>query len=167
MDTPPPGPRWSGHPFTEADTAAVMDFFTEADFFFRTAEPDTLSQAEVLALLADDTHVLVADGEPVGLYAVESPPMGRDHYCHFHLNFRLRADAPQQWWASAYHEVVQSVRWRTEVIRLAVLFGEFDERGLAAARAIGLTDEGTLANTVVRGGQRYGYVYFSQIWAVS
>lgn len=159
-------PTWSAHRYSDADRAAVLDMYTEPDFFFRTVEPDTLAEHEIVERLADDTRVLLADGAPVGLYAIEAPPMGRDHYSHVNLHLRLRSGVPLDWWVQAYREVVQSVRRYTEVVRLAALFGEFDERGLAAARASGMTEEGTLAGVVVHGGRRSGFVYFSQIWAV-
>lgn len=160
---PVAAPRWSVRPCSDADRAAVLDFFSEPDFFFRTAQPDTLSEAEVLDLLGDDTRVLLADGEPVGLYALEGN--GSEHGCHYSLALRLRAAAPSAWWAEALREVIRALRWRQELIRLSVHVGEFDARGLSAARAAGLTEEGTLAKVTIHDGDRYGTVFFSQIWA--
>jgi hypothetical protein len=155
-------PSWSSRPYTDADLDAVLDLFTEPDFFYRTALPDTRPQWEILELLDDDTRLLFADGTLIGLYAAEL--RGPEHACHLQLNLRLRASAPDAWWPAAYHEIVRALRWSGEIIRLATEVGEFDERGLRAARAIGLTEEGTLGNLCVRGGRRYGYVFFAQIW---
>jgi hypothetical protein len=160
-----PMPVWSSRPFTDADREAVLELFTEPDFFYRTAHPDTRPQWEILELVDADTRLLFADGALAGLYAVE--PAGADHACHQQLHLRLRASAPYTWWPAAYGEIVRALRWSGEVIRLAVQIGEFDERGLRAARAIGLTEEGTLANVCVRGGRRYGFVFYSQIWEPS
>lgn len=163
LTAPPHAPAWSARPFGDADRAAVLDFFTEPGFYFRTAEPDTLSEASVVALVGD-AHVLLADGEPVGLYAVEWPPQGRDHYSHLHLSFRLRGSAPAGWWPSAYREIVRALRWRRDVVRLAVVYAEFDAGGVAAAGAIGLVDEGTLADVVSHGGERAAQRWYSQVW---
>jgi hypothetical protein len=154
--------RWSARAMSDVDRPAVLEFFTEPDFHYRSPQPDLLSEAEIVRLLDEDTRVLLADGEPVGLYALE--PMGSEHGCHYQLHLRLRASAPTVWWTAAYEEIVRAARWRSQLVRLTALVGEYDERGLGAADAIGLTREGTLAGVVVRGGRRYGYVYFSQIW---
>jgi hypothetical protein len=163
--TAPPqteAPVWSGRPFTARDRDAVLGFFTEPDFYFRTAQPDTRPEWEVLELLGDDTRVLLADGEPVGLWAWDG--IGSDHGCHYQLHLRLHAAAPPQWWRSAFDEAVRALRWRRELVRLAWLAGEFDERGLEVARSLGLTEEGTLGDVTVHEGRRYGYVFFSRIW---
>jgi RimJ/RimL family protein N-acetyltransferase len=154
-------PRWTSRPYGDADREAVLGFFTEPDFFFRTAAPDTRPEWEILELL-DDTEVLLADGEPVGLWAVEDVSVA--HSCHLQLHLRLTAAAPAAWWATAYTEVIRALRWRREVVRLTVQIGEYDQRGLATLRGLGFTEEGTLAEVVVREGRRYGYVYFSRIW---
>lgn len=158
-------PCWSARAFTDADRDTVLALFSEPDFYYRTAEPDTRPEWEVLDLVGDDSRVLFADGEPVGLYSVEG--IGSDHGCHYLLHLRLTGSASLSWWQSAYREVVRGLRWRVEVIRLALMIGEFDERGLEVARSLGLTEEGTLAEVVVHGGRRSGYVYFSQIWTPS
>jgi hypothetical protein len=155
-------PKWSSRAFSDRDRDAVLALFTESDFYFRTGRPDTRPEREVIDLLGDDSQVLLADGEPVGLYAVE--PVGSDHGCHYLLHLRLRAAAPLSWWTAAYDEVVRATRWRREVVRLAATFHEFDEPGLRFARALGLTEEGTLAGVEAHGGQRSGHVFFSQIW---
>lgn len=155
-------PRWSSGVPTEADHDRVLELFGEPDFYFRTYRPDTLAEWEVLGLLDEDTRVLYADGEPVGLYTLEAA--GLPHGCHFSLELRLRAAAPLSWWVAAYQEIVRAVRWRQELIRLALRFAEFDTRGLRAARAIGLADEGTLPEVLVHDGRRCGQVFFSQIW---
>ncbi|GAA3226357.1 hypothetical protein GCM10020256_36740 [Streptomyces thermocoprophilus] len=89
-------PRWSARPFTARDREPVLAFFTEPDFHFRTAQPDTRSEAEIDALLDDSTRVLLADGEPVGLYGVED--VGSEHGSHIQLDLRLRGSAPDTWW---------------------------------------------------------------------
>jgi hypothetical protein len=160
-----PKPNWSSRPYTDADRAAVLELFTEPDFFYRTAHPDTRAQWEILELVGADTRLLSANGALAGLYAVE--PAGADHACHQQLHLRLRASAPDAWWPAAYTEIVRALRWNGELIRLAMQIGEFDPRGLRAARAIGLTEEGTLANLCVRGGRRHGFVFYSQIWEPS
>jgi len=99
---------------------------------------------------------------PAGLYAIEE--VGSEHGCHLLLRLRLRAAAAPSWWASAYQEIVRATRWRRELVRLSMQFAEFDDRGLQFARALGLTEEGTLAAVTARGGQRFGSVYFAQIW---
>jgi hypothetical protein len=155
-------PCWSSRAFTEQDRDEVLALFTESDFYFRTWEPDTRPEREILELVGDDTRVLLADGQVAGLYALESE--GSAHGCHYVLHLRLRASAPLLWWTSAYHEVVRAARWRHEVVRLAIRFAEFDERGLRTAYALGLTNEGTLSGVIVRDGRRQGKVFFSQIW---
>lgn len=154
-------PTWSSRPYADADREAVLELFTEPDFFYRTALPDTRPQWEVLELLGADTRLLFADGVLTGLYAVEQT--GAEHACHVQLHLRLRASAPDAWWPAAYRQIVRALHWGGEVVRVAMQVGEFDPRGLRAARAIGLTDEGTLGNVTVRGGRRHGYVFFSQI----
>jgi hypothetical protein len=158
-------PTWSSRPYTDADRDAVLELFTEPDFFFRTAHPDTRPQWEILALVDEDTRLLFANGALIGLYAATQT--GAEHACHMQLQLNLRSSAPEAWWPAAYAEIVRALRWRRAVIRLAMEVGEFDERGLRAARAIGLTEEGTLGNLCVRGGRRYGFVFFSQIWEPS
>ncbi|MGC5334059.1 hypothetical protein [Micromonospora sp. DT62] len=155
-------PRWSTRAFAEADRDQVLGMFTEPDFYFRTAQPDTRGEWELLDLLGTETEVLLADGEPVGLFATEA--VGAEHGCHYQLHLRLRSGAPPSWWCQAYDEAVRALRWRREVVRISVLVGEYDQAGLEAARAAGLTEEGTLADVVVHEGRRYGYVFFSQIW---
>jgi hypothetical protein len=161
--TPVRAPAWSARPCTDADRAVVLDLFADRGFHFRTELPDLLSECEVQRLVAD-AWLLVADGEPVGLYALT--PSGRGHTGNFRLHLRLRASAPLSWWTSAYAEIVRSARWHTDVVRIGMRVGEFDDRGLAAARAIGLTEEGTLPGVVLSGGRRWGSVCFSQVWAV-
>ncbi|HVK23845.1 MAG TPA: hypothetical protein VM677_21025 [Actinokineospora sp.] len=155
-------PDWSNRPYSAADLDDVLALFTESDFYYRTAIPDSRPQWEIVDLLGDDTRLLFADGALVGLYAVET--VGQSHACHHQVHLRLRAAAPLSWWTAAYREVVAALRARREVVRLVVQVGEFDRRGLNAARAFGLIDEGTLAGVTVHNGQRAGYVYFAQIW---
>ncbi len=156
---------WSSRPYTDADREAVLELFTEPDFFFRTAHPDTRPQWEILELVDADTRLLFADGVLAGLWATEFS--GPEHSGHLHLYLRLRASAPDAWWPAAYRQVVRALRWNFDLVRLTLQVGEFDPRGLRAARAIGLTPEGTLANLCVRGGRRHGFVFFSQIWEPS
>lgn len=153
---------WSARPVAETDHEAVLALFTEPDFYFRTTRPDTRPAWEILALLDEDTRLLCADGEPVGLYALEA--MGGDHGCHYVLHLRLSARLRADAWVSAYDEVVRGLRWQREVVRLAVLTGEFDDRGLAAARLAGFTEEGVLTGHVVHDGHRRGSVFLSRIW---
>lgn len=156
---------WSSRPCADADQEAVLELFTEPDFFYRTAHPDTRPQWEILELIDADTRLLFADGALTGLYAAEH--MGPEHSGHLQLHLRLRASAPQAWWRAAYGQVVRALRGSGDVVRLTMQIGEFDGRGLRAARAIGLTPEGTLGNLCVRGGRRHGFVFFSQIWEPS
>ncbi|MCK1822335.1 hypothetical protein MTQ10_22670 [Streptomyces sp. XM83C] len=156
-------PRWSARPFTARDREPVLAFFTEPDFHFRTAQPDTRSEAEIDALLDDSTRVLLADGEPVGLYGVED--VGSEHGSHIQLDLRLRGSAPDTWWPAALEEVLRGLRWSREIVRVTVRVGAYDTRGLAAARAAGLTEEGTLGDIELHDGVRSGTVFFSRIWA--
>lgn len=160
-----PPVAWASRPCTDADRPDVLELFTEPDFFYRTAHPDTRPQWEVLDLVGSDTRLLLADGAPAGLFAAE--PMGSEHSGHLQLHLRLRAAAPDAWWPAAYRHIVHGLRWSGDLVRLTVQVGEYDERGLRAARAIGLTPEGTLAGVCVRGGRRHGSVFFSQIWEPS
>jgi hypothetical protein len=156
-------PRWENRDWRTHDRAEVLALFTEPDFFYRTETPDTRPEWELLELLGADTRVLLADGELAGLYAVEN--FGSEHGCYYLVQLRLRAGLPIDWWRSAFHELARAARWRREVVRLAVQFGEFDEYGLRVARSLDLTEEGTLAQVSVHGGRRHGQVYFAQIWA--
>ncbi|WP_410573318.1 hypothetical protein [Amycolatopsis sp. cmx-4-61] len=158
-------PRWSARACAAADRSAVLALFADPGFFFRTDRPDTRPEAEIDRLLGDDTRVLCADGEPVGLYALEHE--GSEHGCHYVLDLRLRSDLPTHWWHAAYREIVRALRWRREVVRLSVRFPEFDPAGLAFARSAGLTEEGTLAGVTTHEGRRRGTVFFSQVWAES
>lgn len=160
--TAPAALSWSARPVTGADHHDVLDFFTEPDFYFRTSRPATRPQWEVLALLDEDTRLLTADGRPVGLYALEA--MGGDHACHYVLHLRLTARLRTEAWASAYRELVRALRWQQEVVRLAVVVNEFDDRGLTAARLAGFTEEGVLTGHVVHDGHRRGSVFLSRIW---
>jgi hypothetical protein len=160
--TPAPAPAWAAGPPGPEHRAAVLDFFTEPDFHFRTDHPGVLSEAEIDALLGDDARVLLAAGEPVGLYAVE--PFGDGWTTHYRLHWRLRAGAPAAWWAGAFEQVVAALRAEREVVRLAVTVADHDPRGLAAADAAGLTREGVLAGVVVAGGVRGGRVHFARTW---
>lgn len=155
-------PRWTMRRVSGSDRESVLSLFTEPEFYFRTAVPDTRPEWEVMALVGDDSRLLLGDGEPVGLAALET--VGSDHACHYELHLRLRATAPDSWWQSAYHEIVRSHRWRHEVGRITMRVNEFDNRGLAIARAVGMTEEGTLASVVFHDGRRYGTVYFSHVW---
>jgi hypothetical protein len=158
-------PAWSARACSDSDYDDVLAFFSEPDFFFRTAEPDTRSEWEIRKLVGADTRLLLADDEPAGLYALEG--FGGEHGCHYQVHLRLRAAAPNAWWHSAFEEIVRALTWKKELVRLAVQVGEFDGRGLAFARSLGLTEEGTLASVVRHGGQRYGYVFFARIWALT
>ncbi|MER6033390.1 MULTISPECIES: hypothetical protein [unclassified Streptomyces] len=163
-DTGPP--HWSARPYDPeraADRETALAFFTEPDFHFRTAQPDTRAEWELLGLLDDGTRILLADSVPVGLYAVED--MGSEHGSHVQLDLRLHARAPGHWWPAAYRAVLDGLRWRRELVRVTVRVGEHDARGLAAARAAGLTEEGTLAHVTLHDGKPCGTVFFSQIWA--
>jgi hypothetical protein len=160
-------PRWTSRPpRDEQDRAEILGFFTEPDFYFRTGRPAFLAEWEVGELTGPDTRLLLADGQPTGLYATEVT--GSAAGCHFSLDLRLRAAAPRDWWLSAYREIVRALRWQQEVIRLTLRFAEYDALGLRAARALSLTDslteEGTLQDVLVHDGQRHGTVYFSQTW---
>jgi hypothetical protein len=157
-------PVLSGRPYSAADSAAVLDLFTEPDFFYRTGSPDTLSEYDVLALLGDDTRVLLVDGQVAGLYSLQST--GSANGCHYELHLRLAGSAPDSWWEAAYADIVASVRARRELIRLVLLVGDYDEHGLRIAKTLGLTEEGTLKGVAMQAGRRGGYVYFSRIWAV-
>jgi hypothetical protein len=158
-------PRWSARACAEADRAEVLALFTDPGFFFRTERPDTRPEWEIRRLLGDDTRVLRADGEPIGLYALEHE--GSEHGCHYVLHLRLRSGTPTHWWRAAYREIVRALRWRHELVRLSVRFPEFDPDGLAFARSAGLTEEGTLAGVTTHEGRRRGTVFFSQVWAES
>lgn len=160
--TPPATPVWVSRPWQEHDRDEVLDLFAEPDFYYRTDVPDARPEWEILALLGDDTRVLLADGRLAGLYAVEED--GLPHGCHFRVHLRLRAAATLSWWCSAYQEVVAALRWHREVVRLATRFYEFDDRGLRVADALGLATDGTLADVVVHDGRRHGEVFFAQIW---
>jgi hypothetical protein len=151
---------WSARNRADQELPAVLDFFTEADFYFQTALPDQLSEAEIIRLLGDDTRLLLADGEPVGLWALRSGVSG-----HFQLLFRLRAAAPDSWWAAAYKEITDALLWGTETVRVTVPAFEFDPRLPRILRGIGLTDEGLLVGVVLHRGRRYGRHYFAQLWA--
>lgn len=155
-------PNWSSRSWHDQDRDEVLALFTESDFYFRTEAPDTRPEWEILALLDDDTRVLLADGRLAGLYALEND--GSTHGCHYRLHLRLRAAAPLSWWQSAYREVVRAARWQQEMVRLAMRFLEFDDRGLRAARTLPLVEEGTLTEVVVHDGRRRGEVFFAQIW---
>lgn len=159
---PAPAPNWTARPYADDDRADVLRWFTEPDFFYRTAQPDTRPEWEVMDLVGDDTRVLLADGHPVGLVALEG--IGPVHGCHFQLHLRLRADVPDRWWSSAFEEVVRAARWRREVIRLSMLVGDFDSHGMEIAGTLDLSYEGTLPGITVHDGQRYGYAYFSHVW---
>jgi|HubBroStandDraft_4_1064222.scaffolds.fasta_scaffold189908_2 hypothetical protein len=161
-------PRWStpmgaGQAGAAPDRAEILELFTEPDFYFRTGRPTLLPEWELAELLGADARPLLADGVLFGLYAVESE--GSTHGGHYTLHLRLRAAAPLSWWICAYHEVVSALRWQREVVRLTMRFAEFDVQGLCVARALGLTEEGTLADVLVRDGRRWGRVFFSQTWA--
>jgi hypothetical protein len=156
-------PVWSQRPYSDADSDAVLALFTEPEFYFRTAQPDTRPEWEIRALLDDDTHVLEVNGRPIGLYAIET--VGGEHGSHYQLHLRLSATAPLAWWISAYEEVVRAFRFRHEVVRLAWQIGTYDRRGREVAGALRLTDEGTLTDVVIHNGQRHGYTFHSQIWA--
>ncbi|MEU3251186.1 hypothetical protein [Streptomyces sp. NPDC006997] len=160
-DPQTPTPVWSARRVTEADHAAVLGFFTEPGFRFRTPRSEILAEWQVLALL-DDARLLLADGVPAGLYAVENS--GADHACHLVLQLRLSARLPLTAWASAYHEVVRGLRHHRELVRLAVQVVDDDERGLAAARAAGFTEEGVLPGMTVDDGHRRGQVFLSRLW---
>lgn len=155
-------PRWSSRACTEQDRDEVLALFTESDFYFRTEQPDTRPEWEILELLDDDTRLLLVDGRPVGLYALEGE--GSAHGCHYALYLRLRAAAPVSWWQSAYQEIVRAFRWRREIVRLVMRLPEFDERGRQIAHVLGLTEEGILAEVTVYDGRRHGQVFFAQIW---
>ncbi|MGW2182056.1 hypothetical protein ACWCXX_28970 [Streptomyces sp. NPDC001732] len=154
-------PVWAARRVTGADHATVLGFFAEPDFRFRTLRSEVLPEWEVLSLL-DDARLLLADGAPVGLYAAENS--GGEHACHLHLQLRLCARLPLDVWASAYHEVIRGLLRHRELIRLTVLVSDDDERGLAAARLAGLTEEGVLPGMTVRAGRRHGQVFFSRVW---
>lgn len=141
-------------------TAAVLDLFTEPEFFFRTAEPDTLAEHEITQLL-DDTHLIHDDDQVIGLWAIEQ--IGGDHGCHYQLHLRLTSAVPDERWERAYHDVVAAIRHSREAVRLQQVVGEFDERGLRICRGLGIPEDGTLRNVVVHGGRRYGNVYFGHI----
>jgi len=158
-------PRWSSRVLTADDRSEVLALFTEPDFYYRTERPGTRPEWEILKLLGDDTRLLLADGRLAGLFAVEA--LGLPHICHYQLHLRLHAAAPLAWWISTYQEVVRATRWRHEVIRLAMRFAKFDERGLQFARAAGLTNEGTLAGVMVHAGRHCGQVFFAQTWEPS
>jgi|SRR5579859_550568 hypothetical protein len=158
-------PCWSSRALAAGDRSEVLALFTEPDFYYRTERPDTRPEWEILEFLGDDTRLLLAGGRLAGLFAVEA--LGLPHICHYQLHLRLQAAAPLAWWISAYQEVVRAIRWRREVIRLAMRFPEFDERGLRFARAAGLTDEGTLAGVIVHAGRHRGQVFFAQTWEPS
>lgn len=159
---PAVAPRWSATHWRLQDRTTVLDLFTEADFYFRTELPDTRSEREILALLGDDTRVLLADGELAGLYALEN--LGSEQGCSYVLRLRLRAGVPARWWCSAYEQIVCALRWRSEVVRLAMQFHDFDTRGLAFARSLGITEEGTLGALTVHDRRRRGQVWFARIW---
>ncbi|WP_181010481.1 hypothetical protein, partial [Streptomyces sp. SM14] len=139
-----------------------LAFFTEPDFHFRTAWPDTRAEWEVLDLLGEDTRLVLADGAPAGLFETED--VAGAHACHLQLHLRLTAALPTSAWAAAYREVVRGLRWQRELVRITVCVGAWDTRGLAAARLAGLSEEGELPAVVMRDGGRHGTVFFSQIW---
>lgn len=162
MTTTTATPAWAQRRATEADAADILDMFTESDFLYGTYRPSTLPEHQIAELVGDDTRLLLADRRVAGVYRLEVE--GSDHGCHYVLHLRLRAAAPLSWWVSAYDEILRAGRWGKEIVRLAMRIPGFDTRGLQAARALGLTEEGTLADVVVHNGQRYGTVYFAQIW---
>lgn len=139
----------------------VLDLFTEPTFFFRTAEPETLAEHEIEALLGDDTRVLHDGDRVVGLWAVEQ--LGADQGCHYQLHLRLRSTVPDDEWVRTYHEVLRALRHEREVVRVQQVVGEYDERGLRICRQLGIREDGTLHNVVVHRGRRYGVVYFGHV----
>lgn len=153
---------WTSRKIVESDYPIVLNWFSEADFFYRTAVPDTRAEWEIRELVSTDSRLILAAGEPVGLFAFEG--IGPDHSCHYQLHLRLHAGIAVSLWVSAYTHLVQALRWRAELVRLTMLVAEFDDRGLEVARSLALTEEGTLAGITAHRGRRYGYVFFSQIW---
>lgn len=159
-------PRWSARAYDPSDTAdreTALAFFTEPDFHFRLAQPDTRAEWEIDEILDDSVRLLFADGEPVGLYGLED--QGSEHGSHVQLDLRLRAAAPEHWWPAACEAVLDALLWRREIVRLTVRVPEHDRRGLAAARAAGLTEEGTLSKVTLHDGVPSGTVFFSHVWA--
>ncbi|MBB0246059.1 hypothetical protein FNQ90_18595 [Streptomyces alkaliphilus] len=152
---------WTARPIRPADHPAVLAFFAEPDFHFRTAWPDTRAEWEVLDLLGEDTRLLLVDGVPAGLFEAED--IAGAHACHLQLHLRLTAHMPMSAWTTAYREVTRALCWQRELVRLTVMVGSWDTRGLAAARLAGLTEEGELPAVVMRDGGRHGTVFFSQI----
>jgi hypothetical protein len=160
--TTAPAVAWSARRPADEDLPVVAGFFTEPDFYYRTALPDQLCEAEITRLLGDDTRLLLADGESVGLWAMRSVDYVSAHY---ELSLRLVASTPDEWWAAACREVITATRWRTEVVRLTMPAFEFDLRLPRILRGLGLTDEGLLSGVVTHRSGRYGNRYFSQLWA--
>ncbi|MDT0267364.1 hypothetical protein RM844_13820 [Streptomyces sp. DSM 44915] len=158
--SPPP---WSSRPFGPADLAAVLALFEEPDFHYRTDQPDTRSTAEIVALLGDDTRVLLAGGRVVGLYALS--PDGAEHGGGFLLTLRLSRAVPESWWAAAYAEVELAGHWHHEIVRLSTRFASHDARGLRVARRLPLVEEGVLAEVTARDGDRFGQVFFARVWS--
>ena len=50
-------PAWSARACSDSDYDDVLAFFSEPDFFFRTAEPDTRSEWEIRKLVGADTRL--------------------------------------------------------------------------------------------------------------
>lgn len=153
---------WTSRKIGESDYPTVLNWFREPDFYYRTVIPDTRPEWEIRELLDTDSRLLILNGEPAGLFAFES--VGGEHGSHYQLQLRLRTGLPGTRWAEAYTAVVEAFRWRHEVVRLVLLVPEFDALGLAAARLLELTEEGTLTRIIAHRGSRYGHVFFSQIW---
>jgi hypothetical protein len=161
MDSAAVTVAWSARPCTGQGLLAALDFFTEPDFYFRTALPDQLSEAEIVQLLGDSARLLLADSEPVGLWVVDCPSAISSHY---ELHFRLRRSAPDEWWGAAYQQIVAAQLWRNETVRVTVPAFEFDSRLPRILRALGLAYEGLLSGVVLYRGRRYGLHYFAQLW---
>ncbi len=155
----PLSPSWSWRTWSDDDLGTVLGFFDEPDFYFRTTLPALLSEAEI-ARLSEGCHLLLADGDPVGMWTVESVV---DRSAHYELAFRLRAGTPDAWWADAYRRIAAGLAWRSEVVRLTVPVFEFDERLLRILRGLGLDEEGLLEAVVLNNGRLYGQYSFAQV----
>ncbi len=153
----------AAQPFTDEHCTEVLELFADPDFHYRgEAHPEFLAEAEVLALLDKDTFVLLRQDSMIGLYAAE--PVGGEHAGHWELHLRLRSDADQLLWLTAYKQAIEALRYRTGIVRITVRVGEYDTTGRRAALEAGMQPEGTLTEVVRHDGEHVGICHFSLIW---
>lgn len=151
--------EWQLQRWREEDFPAILQWFTDPEFYFGTTTPHLLSEPEIAAILdEEDTYVLYHHAQPIGVLRHEyaAPYAGT-----VLVTVRLWSGAPFDLWRQVLSLLPLVVWGRLDFWRIQIVCMEFDDLLQRACAAAGYTDEGMLSHLYFAHGRRWGARHFA------